>query len=144
MSVDEGPKYAIEPIDPELAQLLPEKVLFRIVRRDGKGRPFGTPRNPRAPTLDDFNPRIAKVRAGDLAAIIVRRRHGILPVQAERIAQFSYDELIQIRVDDPISATIIDGGLSLTGGHHRTNEIIQRVHSSQIPQDAIIEVLIHD
>lgn len=68
---------------------LPEDVLYRIVRGDAKGRAFGTPRNPRAPTLEEFNPRIVDVRVGDLAETIVGRRHGIFPEQAERVGQLA-------------------------------------------------------
>jgi hypothetical protein len=123
---------------------LPENVLFRIARGDAKGKAFGTPRNPRAPALEEFNPRIAEVRAGDLAGTIVARKHGIFPEQAERVGQLSNDELIRFRVEDPISATQADNGLSLTGGHHRTHEIIQRVQASKLDPNTIIRVLLHD
>jgi hypothetical protein len=128
----------------ELIQLLPERVLFRIVKGDAKGRPFGTPRNPRAPTIEEFNPRLEDVRVGDLQKLIAKRRHGIFPEQAERIAQLDNEALTEFRPEDPISATLDPTGLSLTGGHHRTNEIINRVGTGQLEPSIIVKVLIHD
>src|SRR5687767_9516783 len=103
------------PTETGAAPELPERVLFRIVRGDAKGRPFGTPRNPRAPTVEEFNPRIREAKAGDLATAIVARRHGIFPDQAERIKQLGDDDLIRFRPEDPISAVEVENGLSLTG-----------------------------
>jgi hypothetical protein len=134
----------MKPLPPEAAQQLPEKVLFRIVRGDEKGRPFGTPRNPRIPRIDEFNPRIMEVLAGELALRIVARRHGLLPEQSERISEMNNDELIRFRLDDPVSASIVNSGLSLTGGHHRTHEIIERVRTGRLLAETIVEVLIHD
>lgn len=131
-------------MDAEAAALLPEHVLFRIERGDVNGRAFGTPRNPRPPTLAEFNPRLIDIHAGDLAAKIVKRKHGILPEQAQRIGQLSNDELIRFRVDDPISAVEVTNGLSLTGGHHRTHEIYQRVLHGQLVADTPVRVLLHD
>lgn len=131
-------------MDADVASQLPEDVLFRIARGDAKGRAFGTPRNPRAPTAEEFNPRIAEVRAGDLEATIVGRRHGISPEQAQRISQLSGEELIRFRCQDPISATQVEGGLSLTGGHHRTNEILLRVQAGQLDPNTMIGILLHD
>ena len=128
----------------EPVEEFPHKVLFRIVRRDNKGRPFGTPRNPNAPTIQEFNPRYQDVAAGDLAALIVAMRHGILPEQAAVIAQMSDQELLMLRTEDPISATQIEGGLSLTGGHHRVNEIIHRVNASRLNSTTVVRILIHD
>jgi len=123
---------------------LPESVRFRIVRGDAEGRPFGTPRNPRTPSLEEFNPRVEEIRAGDLSGIIVGRRHGILPEQAERIGRLSHDELLLFRLDDPMSATVVRGGLSLTGGHHRVHEIIARVQEGRLAPDTLVRVLVHD
>jgi hypothetical protein len=128
----------------EAAGQLPENVLFRIARGDSKGRAFGTPRNPRAPTLEEFNPRMVEVRAGELAETIVGRRHGIFPEQAQRMGQLSNEELVRFRVEDPISGTQAPNGLSLTGGHHRTNEIIQGVQAGQLDPNTIIRILLHD
>src|SRR5262249_40217699 len=47
-----------------------DRLLVRVVRGDAKGRPFGTPRNPRMPTVEEFNPRVEDVRAGDLEQMI--------------------------------------------------------------------------
>lgn len=144
MLVHNGPVCLVRPMEAEAAAQLPENVLYRIARGDARGRAFGTPRNPRAPTVEEFNPRIGEVRAGDLADTIVGRRHGILPEQAQRVGQLNNEELIRFRVEDPISATQAQNGLSLTGGHHRTNEIIQRVQAGQLDPDTRIRVLIHD
>ncbi len=54
------------------------------------------------------------------------------------------EELIRFRLDDPISAVEAGGGLSLTGGHHRTSEIIGRVRSGRLAPDTIIRILVHD
>ncbi len=142
--VSDGPEDQEKPMDEEAVQQLHENVRFRIVRGDAKGRAFGTPRNPRTPTVEEFNPRIRDIRAGDLAVSIVGRRHGILPEQAQWVCQLSHDDLIRFRLEDPISATQVEAGLSLTGGHHRTHEIIQRVQSGQLSPDTLIRVLIHD
>ena len=144
MLVHNGPTCVVKPLDAETAEELPEDVRFRTARGDAKGRPFGTPGNPDVPTLEEFNPRIGEVRAGDLDDTIVGRKHGIFPDQAEQVSQLSNDELIRFRAEDPISATQDGDGLSLTGGHHRTNEIIQRVQAGQLDPDTIIRILIHD
>jgi hypothetical protein len=123
---------------------LPENVLYRIVRGDEKGRTFGTPRNPRAPTIEEFRPRMVWIAAGKLQVSIVARRHGIFPEQAERIAKMNDDELLAFRPDDPISATQVENGLSLTGGHHRINEIIRRVNSGGLDPNIAIRILVHD
>jgi hypothetical protein len=137
-------RYNVTAMEVEAAGQLPENVLFRIARGDAKGRAFGTPRNPRAPTRKEFNPRMVEVRAGELAETIVGRRHGIFPEQAQRMGQLSNEELIRFRVEDPISGTQAQNGLSLTGGHHRTNEIIQRVQAGQLDPNTIIRILLHD
>jgi len=59
------------------------------VRGDAKGRLFGTPRNPRAPTVEEFNPRIGELNAGDFAGAIKGRKHGIFPEQAESVGRMS-------------------------------------------------------
>ncbi len=128
----------------EEAGQLPETVLYRILRSDAKGRAFGTPRNARAPTLEEFNARVVEIRAGDLAESIVQRRHGIFPEQALRVSQLSPEELIRFRVDDPISAVESLAGLALTGGHHRTTEITRRVQAGQLDPDTVIRILLHD
>jgi hypothetical protein len=53
----EGLGDIVEPLGKEEAAQLSESVRFRIVKGNAKGRPFGTPRNPRVPTAD------TKVRA---------------------------------------------------------------------------------
>jgi hypothetical protein len=123
---------------------LPGQVLARIVRGDAKGRAFGSPRNPRMPTIQEFNPRIEEIRAGNLAGTITGRRHGIFPEQARSISQMSNEELIRFRSEDPTSAIESKGGLSLTGGHHRTSEIINRVQSGRLLPDTIVRILVHD
>jgi hypothetical protein len=131
-------------MDADELQQLPEQVLFRIHRGDATGRAFGTPRNPKAPTLQEFNPRLVEVRAGDLAVLIVQRRHGIFPDQALRISQLDNGEIARFRNEDPISAVKVNDGLSLTGGHHRTHEMIQRVAAGTMSPDAVVRILLHD
>jgi hypothetical protein len=122
-----------------------DRLLARIVRGDAKGRKFGTPRNPRMPTIEEFNPRIQEVRAGQVEKLVTGTRHGLNPQQQQSVAQLSNEELLQFRLDDPISATVSEGGgLSLTGGHHRVAEIVQRVASGQLSPEAVVEWLIHD
>jgi hypothetical protein len=123
---------------------VPDRVLARIVRGDARGRSFGMPRNPRLPTLEEFNPQIAEIRAGNLGRMITSRRHGLFPEQAESIGQLSDEELIRFRPEDPVSGIESGGGLSLTGGHHRTAEIIDRVRSGRLSPDTIIRILVHD
>ena len=88
--------------------------------------------------------RIVEIVASELSRLIVSRKHGIFPDQARQIGQLSNEDLIRFRLEDPISATQREGGLSLTGGHHRTNEIIQRVQGGQMDPATIVKVLIHD
>jgi len=133
-----------------VAQLttLPEEqlnpLLARVVRGDHKGRPFGSQAVPRMPTIEEFNPRILEIKAGDLAQSIKGRKHGIFPDQAERIGKLGNEDLIRFRIEDPMSAAGGKGNLSLTGGHHRTAEIIRRVEAKELSPDTIIKVLIHD
>jgi hypothetical protein len=123
---------------------VPETVLARSEAKDKKGRTYGTPRNPGVAPLEKFNPKVAQIRAGLLEQLIKDRKHGIDERQAKSIAQLSNDDLTRYREDEPISALFKDGGLSLTGGHHRTNEIIQRVRSGKMSPDALVEVMIHE
>ena len=70
--------------------------------------PSGDPlvrRNPRVPTMEEFNPRIVEVLASDLSRLIVDGRHEVHPEQLECIATLADEELTRIRFDDPISAT---------------------------------------
>lgn len=131
-------------MDAEALDQLPEHVLFRIERGDASGKAFGTPRNPRVPTLAEFNPRFVDVPAGDLLRTIVKRKHGTYPSQKERVSRMTNQELIEYRREDPISASAIDGGWSLTGGHHRTVEISERVGNGQLSADTIVRILLHD
>jgi hypothetical protein len=136
-------RYVKVQTEADVIQQLSIDVLFRIARGDFKGRPFGTPRNPRMPTVEEFNPHIGEVRVGDLKELIVRRRHGIFPEQAQRLSQMSNEDLIRLRLEDPISATEVAHGFSLTGGHHRTDEIMKRVQAGQLDPETIIRILIH-
>jgi hypothetical protein len=121
-----------------------ESVLFRIERGDHKGRPFGTPRNPRAPTLEEFNPQIGELNAGDIEGRIGGRKHGLFPEQEERMRTCSTDDLICFRPNDPISGHAGSGTFTITGGHHRLYEIIRRVKLGEIPADTPIRILLHD
>ena len=68
----------------------------------------------------------------------------ITPEQAERVAQLSNEDLIRFRPEDPISGVESEGGLSLTGGIHRTAEIVNRVKAGQLSPDTTIGILVHD
>ncbi|MBZ4417857.1 RHS repeat-associated core domain-containing protein [Myxococcus sp. RHSTA-1-4] len=118
---------------------LPESVLYRI----SKGG-FGTPRNPRPPTIKEFNPRIYEVSVGELAERIVERLHPTNAFQRSGVSQMTDDDLVRFRVDDPISANGAKGGFRLTGGHHRTEEIIRRVQAGEMAPHFTIKVLLHD
>ncbi|NTX65880.1 VCBS repeat-containing protein [Myxococcus sp. CA051A] len=118
---------------------LPESVLYRI----SKGG-FGSPRNPRPPTLAEFNPRIYELSAGELSGRIATRLHPTNDIQRGGILKMSNDDLIMFRLDDPISASGAKGGLSLSGGHHRTEEIIRRVQSGEMDPGTMVKVLLHD
>jgi hypothetical protein len=136
--------WATIPLSAQLAERLRETVLYRIARGDADGRPFGTPRNPRLPTIQEYNPRIGEVAVGGLQELIVARKHGIFPDQAELMASWSDDELLRFRLDDPVSAVELEDGLSLTGGHHRVNEIVHRVQVGKLDPKTPLRILIHD
>jgi hypothetical protein len=140
----EGICSVVKPLGQEEASQLPESVLFRTVRGDHKGRPFGTKGNPRAPTVEEMNPQIGQVRAGDLGSLIKGRKHGIYPEQAGPVSQLSNEELIRFRIDDPMSGHAGEGGFSITGGHHRMNEIQLRVRAGTLPADTPVGILFHD
>jgi hypothetical protein len=140
----EGLCSIVKTIGTEEAAQLSEGVRFRIVRGDAKGRSFGTPRNPRAPTVEEFNPRVGDLNAGDIGGAIKGRKHGIFPDQAESISRLSNEELLRFRPDDPISGVIQGDGFAITGGHHRLNEIIRRVEEGTLPKDTKIRILFHD
>jgi hypothetical protein len=122
-----------------------EKLLYRINRGDAKGRAFGTPRNPHPPSIDEFNPRMREIRAGDVEREIAQVKHGSFPDQEASIAKLSNEELTRFRIEDPISGTQAPGGgVSITGGHHRIAEIVRRVQTAQLPADTPVPFLLHD
>jgi hypothetical protein len=134
----------IEPLRAEEKDQLAESVVFRITRGDAKGRPFGTPRNPRVPSMEEFNPHMGELCAGEIEGKIGGCRHGLFPEQVERVRQFSNEDLIRFRPEDPISGYAESGTFSITGGHHRLAEIIRRVQAGELPADTPIRILFHD
>lgn len=132
------------PLADAVARQLPAGVLCRIMRKDRKGRPYCTPRNPGVPGLVEFNPRICYVLAGNLASAIVARRHGTFAEQAERVARLTDEELTRFRLDDPISGHGTPEAFAITGGHHRLNEIALRVAAATLPAETPVGVLFHD
>ncbi|TAF66049.1 MAG: hypothetical protein EAZ55_07495 [Cytophagales bacterium] len=88
-----------------LKQNLNDNVLYRIVKTDKKGKRYGTPNNPETPSIDEFNPRIIEVKAGNLENIIISRMHDLHPNQTESIKNMSNEELITFRIDDPLVVT---------------------------------------
>lgn len=128
---------------PDLSDL-PADVRYRTTATDKKGRPFGTPGNPREPTTEELNPRIQNIPAGDLAATM-EPRHPTNSQQAGPVSSMRKEKLVEFRPEDPISGTPrSDGRLDQTGGHHRTAEIDRRVKSGEIPPDTPVPVLVHD
>jgi hypothetical protein len=75
---------------------------------------------------------------------IAQTKHGTFPDQEASIAKLSNDELIRLRMEDPISAVQSANGVSLTGGHHRVTEIVRRVGTGQLPPDTPVPFLVHD
>lgn len=140
----EGLCNIVKPLGQEEAAQLSERVRFRIVRGDAKGRAFGTPRNLRVPAVEEFNPRVGELNVGDIGGAIKGRKHGIFPEQAESVSKMSNEELLRFRPDDPISGVIAGDGFSITGGHHRLNEIIRRVEAGTLPKDTKVRILFHD
>ena len=141
------PPPTSEDIGPRINSLPEEqqnRLLARVVRGDAKGRSFGTPRNPRLPTIEEFNPRIEEVRAGDLEELVTGTKHGLNPEQTGSVSGLSNEDLVRFRMEDPISATRGEKGLSLTGGHHRTAEVINRVNAGKLDPNTIVRVLVHD
>lgn len=136
--------HDVYPLGKEEAAQLSESVLFRIERGDHKGRPFGTPRNPGAPTLEELNPQIGVLNAGEIETRIGGRKHGLFPEQEEQIRKFSNEDLIRFRPEDPISGHAGSSTFTITGGHHRLYEIIRRVKLGQLPPDTPIRILFHD
>lgn len=132
------------PLEDAVAQQLPAGVLCRIMKKDRKGRPYCTPRNPGVPGLAEFNPRMCSILAGNLAGAIVARRHGTFAEQAERVARMTDEELTRFRLDDPISGHGTPEAFAITGGHHRLNEIALRVVAATLPAETPVGVLLHD
>ncbi len=141
-SDEEGTDKPAPKSEPDLSDL-PTDVKYRIAKGDKKGRPFGSPSNPREPTTEELNPRIQNIPAGELASTM-DPKHGIHDGQAAGVAPMSNEELIKFRPEDPISGTPKGDGLAQTGGHHRTAEIDRRVKSGEMPADTPVPVLIHD
>jgi len=92
----------------------------------------------------EFNPRVLSVAAGDLFTLIVGGKHGVFPDAAVRIRALTNDELIGFRLEDPIRATQATNGLSLTGGHHRVNEVVHRVEAGLLDAATVVRVLVLD
>jgi len=84
------------------------------------------------------------MKAGDVGGAIRGRKHGVFPERAESVGKMSNDELIKFRADDPISGVAVENGFSITGGHHRLNEIVRRAEAGELPADAEIRILFHD
>lgn len=118
-----------------------DKILYRTNLTDKKGRGFGSPGNPDPPSIETFNPRFEDIRAGDLQSQISSRMHGLFDDQVASVSQLSNEDLVRWRPEDPISATRGSDGLALTGGHHRTADIIQRVASGTLSPDTIVRIL---
>lgn len=123
---------------------LHDAILLRTQATDRKGRAYGTTRNPSVPPIEQFNPRFWEVRAGDLDRLIAERKHGRDPGQKESLSHAKNEELLEVNEEDPISARWTGKGLALTGGHHRTWEIIERVAAGEIDPHTALRILVHE
>ena len=95
--------------------------------------------------MELFRPRIIKIQACKVAALIGNRRmHPLFHEQLVRVQELDNAELIRFRIEDPISVTKRPAGHSLTGGHHRTDEIDNRVKDGRLQADTLVEILLHD
>ena len=122
---------------------LDNDVLFRTRARDPKGRLYGGPDNPALPPLSKVNPRIYVIDAGDLR--IGNAKHGENPAQTASVERMSNEELVRFRLDDPISSVGLNGGaLDLSGGFHRSTEIMKRVQAGTMPANTPVWILLHD
>ncbi|HBP20376.1 MAG TPA: hypothetical protein DEA08_21615 [Planctomycetes bacterium] len=140
-SADGGPSVLVHntckpPTRAELLEQLPERVYA--------GRVVDPRFNAVKATPADFNPRAYTVKAGDIGGMITSRKHGISPDQAASVRQLSNEDLVKFRFEDPISSHGIQQGIQLTGGHHRTAEIIRRVQAGELPADTKVHLLLHD
>ena len=70
--------------------------------------------------------------------------HHLFSFVFDEVKQLSNDELLRFRPDDPMSGHPGDAGFSITGGHHRMNEIIRRVQAGELPADTPVRILFHD
>lgn len=86
------------------------------------------------PTVEQFDPQVYVVRAGDLENTIIRYQ-GINPSQVESVSHMANSQLTQFKIEEPISATLENGKFLLSGGHHRTNEITRRAINGELPAD---------
>ncbi|MCW8140504.1 MAG: hypothetical protein KIT58_16520, partial [Planctomycetota bacterium] len=127
---------ACAPTRTELLERLPERVYA--------GRIVDPRFNARMATPKDFNPRAYTIRAGEFEGRMIGHKHGINPEQTAPIRAMSNEDLVRFRFDDPISSHGIKNGIDLTGGHHRTAEIIRRVKAGEMAPDTEIHLLIHD
>jgi hypothetical protein len=141
----ESPPIAGVTIHPiEDTSWIDERILMRTSATDRKGRVYGTNRNPNVPPIEVFNPRFWEVRAGDLERLIVERKHGRFQEQRDALSPVADEVLLRVNREDPISARWVGGGLSLTGGHHRTWEIMDRVAEGKMDPGTPVRILVHE
>ena len=122
---------------------LPDSVLYRSNATDAKGRPYGSPSNPNPAPLSVFNPRVYQTSVGNIK--INSTLHPTNTRQGGPISKLSNEELIRFRPEDPISSRgLPNGGLDVTGGHHRLAEILRRIQVGTLSPDTSIQLLLHD
>jgi RHS repeat-associated protein len=150
---EEASKRAQKEEPPNIKALLDQmseedrnRILARTQATDKKGRPFGSQGNPDLPSVDQFDPRIQTVPAGELEGMIGdRTKHGLYPDQQAAVGKMNNDDLVSLKPQDPISATQNDDGtLNQTGGHHRAAEIANRVQSGDMDPNTPVPVMIHE
>ena len=117
-----------------------------ISHREGRceGKVVGTSRNPHAPTVEEFNPRIGELNAGDIGGAIKGRKHGIFPDQAESVGQDVQRRTTPLPARRPDQRRHSGRRVQHHGRHHRLNEIIRRVEAGTLPKDTKIRILFHD
>ena len=121
---------------------LPDSVLYRLGKTDAKGDRtvsggVGAPGVRLQSTYLRNASRIDTDQHGDSQYECWQSRKGALGSQTRALVGF--------RTKDPISSRgLSEGGLNVTGGHHKVAEIQRRVANGTLPASTAVMVLLHD